>query len=163
MRREVREEVGIELDCIDYFGSQPWPFPHGTRTPAWTVRASMSLVLERIGGMLVICVSTWIPTSAATPMMPRARVDRTIGHWTTFDAGRGCPFQCSFCTIINVQGRKSRYRTPDDVEAIARANAAQGVTRFFVTDDNYARNRFPPAADHYQAYVELDDRSPQVL
>jgi NAD+ diphosphatase len=29
VRREVREEVGIELDCIDYFGSQPWPFPHG--------------------------------------------------------------------------------------------------------------------------------------
>ena len=22
--------------------------------------------------------------------------------------GRGCPFECSFCTIINVQGRKSR-------------------------------------------------------
>jgi NAD+ diphosphatase len=29
VRREVREEVGIELDRIDYFGSQPWPFPHG--------------------------------------------------------------------------------------------------------------------------------------
>ena len=63
------------------------------------------------------------------------------GHYTSFDAGRGCPFQCSFCTIINVQGRKSRYRTADDVEAIVRANAAQGVTRFFVTDDNFARNR----------------------
>ena len=51
------------------------------------------------------------------------------------------PFQCSFCTIINVQGRKSRYRTADDVEAIVRANADQGITRFFVTDDNFARNR----------------------
>jgi radical SAM superfamily enzyme YgiQ (UPF0313 family) len=40
-----------------------------------------------------------------------------------------------------VQGRISRYRTADDVEAIVRANAAQGVTRFFVTDDNFARNR----------------------
>ena len=29
VRREVREEVGIEIDRIDYFGSQPWPFPHG--------------------------------------------------------------------------------------------------------------------------------------
>jgi NAD+ diphosphatase len=29
VRREVREEVGFELDRIDYFGSQPWPFPHG--------------------------------------------------------------------------------------------------------------------------------------
>ena len=29
VRREAREEVGIELAHIDYFGSQPWPFPHG--------------------------------------------------------------------------------------------------------------------------------------
>jgi NAD+ diphosphatase len=28
VRREVREEVGIEVDDISYFGSQPWPFPH---------------------------------------------------------------------------------------------------------------------------------------
>ncbi len=26
--REIREEVGIEVDRITYFGSQPWPFPH---------------------------------------------------------------------------------------------------------------------------------------
>jgi NAD+ diphosphatase len=29
VRREVHEEVGIEIGQIDYFGSQPWPFPHG--------------------------------------------------------------------------------------------------------------------------------------
>jgi NAD+ diphosphatase len=28
VRREVREEAGIEVDHIRYFGSQPWPFPH---------------------------------------------------------------------------------------------------------------------------------------
>ena len=79
--------------------------------------------------------------AAALPILPREVVTRVAGHYTSFDAGRGCPFQCSFCTIINVQGRKSRYRTADDVEAIVRANAAQGITRFFVTDDNFARNR----------------------
>jgi len=26
--REVREEVGIEVHNLRYFGSQPWPFPH---------------------------------------------------------------------------------------------------------------------------------------
>src|SRR6202161_1370683 len=79
--------------------------------------------------------------AAAIPVLPRPVVTKVAGHYTSFDAGRGCPFQCSFCTIINVQGRKSRYRTADDVEAVVRANAAQGVTRFFVTDDNFARNR----------------------
>jgi hypothetical protein len=82
------------------------------------------------------------PMEAATyPILPRKVVTRVAGHYSSFDAGRGCPFQCSFCTIINVQGRKSRYRTADDVEGIVRSNAAQGVTRFFVTDDNFARNK----------------------
>jgi radical SAM superfamily enzyme YgiQ (UPF0313 family) len=78
--------------------------------------------------------------AAGLPVLPRWAVTRVAGHYASFDAGRGCPFQCSFCTIINVQGRKSRYRTADDVEGIVRANAAQGITRFFVTDDNFARN-----------------------
>ena len=59
---------------------------------------------------------------------------------TSFDAGRGCPFQCSFCTIINVQGRKSRWRNADDVEKIIRANVEQGIKSFFITDDNFVRN-----------------------
>src|SRR5262249_24833971 len=69
---------------------------------------------------------------ATLPILPRHVVTRVAGHYSSFDAGRGCPFQCSFCTIINVQGRKSRYRTADDVEAIVRANAKQNITRFFV-------------------------------
>jgi hypothetical protein len=75
------------------------------------------------------------------PILPKSRISRTLGSLTTFDAGRGCPFQCSFCTIINVQGRVSRRRTADDVEAIVRQNAAQGIHSFFITDDNFARNK----------------------
>ena len=76
-----------------------------------------------------------------TPYLPLKYAARTLDKHTSFDAGRGCPFQCSFCTIINVQGRKSRHRSPDDVEAILRGNLAQGVKRFFITDDNFARNK----------------------
>jgi Radical SAM superfamily len=78
---------------------------------------------------------------APIPILSPASIKRTAGVVTSFDAGRGCPFQCSFCTIINVQGRKSRYRTPDDIEAIIRANIAQGIDHFFITDDNLARNK----------------------
>jgi NAD+ diphosphatase len=28
VEREVKEEVGISVHNIRYFGSQPWPFPH---------------------------------------------------------------------------------------------------------------------------------------
>jgi radical SAM superfamily enzyme YgiQ (UPF0313 family) len=75
------------------------------------------------------------------PIIPHQQIKRVIGHTTSFDAGRGCPFQCSFCTIINVQGRKSRRRTADDIEAVIRRNVAQGIYAFFITDDNFARNR----------------------
>ena len=75
------------------------------------------------------------------PYLPRRLVQRYDGVLSSFDAGRGCPFQCSFCTIINVQGRKSRYRSGDDIERIVRQNAAQGISRFFITDDNFARNK----------------------
>jgi len=95
--------------------------------------------------------------AAVFPILPRSVVTRVAGHYSSFDAGRGCPFQCSFCTIINVQGRKSRYRTPDDVEAIVRANVAQGITRFFVTDDNFARNRnWEPLLDRLIELRECD-------
>jgi radical SAM superfamily enzyme YgiQ (UPF0313 family) len=77
----------------------------------------------------------------ATPLLPAERVHLTAGATTSFDAGRGCPFACSFCTIINVQGRKSRRRSPSDIEKIVRANVAQGLHSFFITDDNFARNK----------------------
>ena len=102
--------------------------------------------------------------AATLPILPRWAVTRVAGHYTSFDAGRGCPFQCSFCTIINVQGRKSRYRTPDDVEAIVRANAAQGITRFFVTDDNFARNKnWEPILDRLIELREQHDFNIKLL
>ena len=75
------------------------------------------------------------------PILPRHVVSRVVGQMTTFDAGRGCPFECSFCTIINVQGRKSRWRTADDIEAIIRENHRRGLSCYFITDDDFARNR----------------------
>ena len=77
----------------------------------------------------------------AVPFLPRRYVARTLGLSASFDAGRGCPYQCSFCTIINVQGRKSRYRSADDVEHLVRLNWRHGVHKFFITDDNFARNK----------------------
>jgi radical SAM superfamily enzyme YgiQ (UPF0313 family) len=79
--------------------------------------------------------------STPVPVLPKRYLQRTYNLMTSFDAGRGCPFQCSFCTIINVQGRKSRGRAPDDIERLIRLNLAQGVSWFFITDDNFARNK----------------------
>ena len=94
--------------------------------------------------------------SQPTPILPPAHLRRTIQSLASFDAGRGCPYQCSFCTIINVQGRKSRGRTADDVERTIREHWAHGIRHFFITDDNLARNKdWEPIFDRI---IELRER-----
>jgi hypothetical protein len=98
------------------------------------------------------------------PVLPKRFLTRTYNLMTSFDAGRGCPFECSFCTIINVQGRKSRRRTPDDVEKLIRQNLAQGVSWFFITDDNFARNKdWEPIFDRIIAVREDVKGTPRDL
>jgi radical SAM superfamily enzyme YgiQ (UPF0313 family) len=63
-------------------------------------------------------------------------------NFGTLDCGRGCPFECTFCTIINVQGRKMRFRSADHIaDAIRRNYHKSGITFYFFTDDNFARNK----------------------
>jgi radical SAM superfamily enzyme YgiQ (UPF0313 family) len=93
---------------------------------------------------------------APTTFLPAERLRRYSPPIGSFDAGRGCPFQCSFCTIINVQGRKSRYRSADDVEHLLRVSLGNGVYRFFITDDDFARNRnWEPILDRI---IEMRER-----
>jgi radical SAM superfamily enzyme YgiQ (UPF0313 family) len=63
-------------------------------------------------------------------------------NFGTLDCGRGCPFECTFCTIINVQGRKMRYRSAEHIaEAVRHNYHHHGISFYFFTDDNFARNK----------------------
>ncbi len=46
VRREVREETGIEVANLRYFGSQPWPFPHSVRVAFTAEHAGGELTLD---------------------------------------------------------------------------------------------------------------------
>ncbi len=78
---------------------------------------------------------------ATLPVLPQSDLEGRLSGRASFDSGRGCPYDCSFCTIINVQGRKSRYRTADDIEKVLRDHYALGIKKFFITDDNFGRNK----------------------
>ena len=80
-------------------------------------------------------------SNTAIPFIPAERGRLTAGLTASFDAGRGCPFTCSFCTIINVQGHKSRQRSIESIERIIRFNVRQGLNLFFISDDDFARNK----------------------
>ena len=51
-----------------------------------------------------------LPVISATTMRHFAR-----SSFGTVETSRGCPFSCSFCTIINVQGRTMRERSPEGI------------------------------------------------
>ena len=78
--------------------------------------------------------------------LPRASA-KTMKHFAypsfaTADTSRGCPFACTFCTIINVQGRKMRERSPASIAAMMRRNYLDhGLSFYFFTDDNFARKK----------------------
>jgi radical SAM superfamily enzyme YgiQ (UPF0313 family) len=66
-----------------------------------------------------------------------------VSNFGTIDCSRGCPFNCSFCSIISVQGRKMRERSPDALVRTLRENYRKSrVNFYFFTDDNFARNGY---------------------
>lgn len=76
-----------------------------------------------------------------TPRLTKADLEGFASPYSTIDTGRGCVFNCDFCTIINVQGRTMRCREPGQVVDFVRRNYHDaGVIHSFFTDDNIARN-----------------------
>jgi radical SAM superfamily enzyme YgiQ (UPF0313 family) len=76
------------------------------------------------------------------PIIDKKYLHRFItSNFGTIDCSRGCPFNCSFCTIINVQGREMRVRSPQMLVDTLRENyRIHHINFYFFTDDNFARN-----------------------
>jgi radical SAM superfamily enzyme YgiQ (UPF0313 family) len=54
---------------------------------------------------------------------------------------RGCPFQCEFCDIIVVFGRRPRLKTSKQVIAELEELRAYGLSNVFIVDDNLIGNK----------------------
>lgn len=77
VRREVREEVGIEVDTIRYFGSQPWPFPNSLMIAFTCRHAGGEIVLEEEE----MADAGWYSTNNLPPIPPKISIARQLIDW----------------------------------------------------------------------------------
>ena len=54
---------------------------------------------------------------------------------------RGCPFQCEFCDIIVIFGRRPRVKEPDQLVAELDDMRRAGFHSAFIVDDNFIGNK----------------------
>jgi radical SAM superfamily enzyme YgiQ (UPF0313 family) len=54
---------------------------------------------------------------------------------------RGCPFGCRFCSVIQMFGRKYRFKSIDRIINEIKAVASKKVNHIFFIDDNFAANK----------------------
>jgi len=76
--------------------------------------------------------------------IPRPRYDHLkIDRYATgaLQYSRGCPFQCEFCDIIVIFGRKPRVKDPDQLVAELEDMRQAGFHSVFIVDDNFIGNK----------------------
>ena len=82
------------------------------------------------------------PDVTQTPIPRFDLLDLDAYMAVTVQFSRGCPFQCEFCDIITLFGRKPRTKTPQQMLAEFEVLYQMGWHRYiFVVDDNFIGNK----------------------
>jgi NAD+ diphosphatase len=77
VRREIKEEVGIDVNNIKYFGSQPWPFPNSLMLGFTADWAGGDLVLDA----KEISDAGWFTANNMPEVPPKISIAREIIDW----------------------------------------------------------------------------------
>jgi radical SAM superfamily enzyme YgiQ (UPF0313 family) len=79
-------------------------------------------------------------TSSPTPRFDL--LDLSDYGYINIQYSRGCPFNCEFCDIIELYGRKPRVKTPRQLTKELDTIKALGYTgEIFIVDDNFIGNK----------------------
>jgi radical SAM superfamily enzyme YgiQ (UPF0313 family) len=93
-------------------------------------------------GRVVLEAPAGFPDMGAVPVPRFDLLDLSKYVSMSVQYSRGCPFQCEFCDVIEIFGRKPRVKTPeqviDEFEAIHRLGYRGTL---FVVDDNFIGNK----------------------
>lgn len=65
-----------------------------------------------------------------------------LSYMHPVSTSRGCPFDCRFCSVIHMFGRKYRFKSVGAaIEEIKNVMAPEHKTRIFFVDDNFTANK----------------------
>ncbi len=82
------------------------------------------------------------PDVTSTPIPRFDLLDLTVYNEMSVQFSRGCPFQCEFCDIIVLYGRKPRTKSPAQLIAELQSLYDLGWRRsIFIVDDNFIGNK----------------------
>ena len=77
VRREIREEVGISVKNIRYFGSQPWPFPNSLMIGFVADYAAGEIAVDRSE----IMEAAWFSANHLPKIPPKMSIARRLIDW----------------------------------------------------------------------------------
>jgi len=72
------------------------------------------------------------PDFSTTPGLERAM------KYVPISTSRGCPYNCRFCSVTQMFGRRYRFRSAENILEEVRYHLLHGRHKFFFTDDNFA-------------------------
>ena len=125
--------------------------PYPTSLPEATLAAGCDYVVRGEGENTVPLLleamrtgQTGVIETAEKPDLTTSPIPRfdllQLDDYATFSVqtSRGCPFDCEFCDVVNLFGRKPRHKTPQQVIAELETLYRLGATgNMFFCDDNF--------------------------
>jgi radical SAM superfamily enzyme YgiQ (UPF0313 family) len=129
--------------------------PYPTSVPQDILEAGADFLVRGEGETTIPrWLAAWRAGETHGVIEPDGRPDMSLSPVPRFDllnlddyiivgvqTSRGCPFNCEFCDIVNLYGRKPRYKSPDQVLAELETLYNLGWRReVFICDDNFIGN-----------------------
>jgi radical SAM superfamily enzyme YgiQ (UPF0313 family) len=129
--------------------------PYPTSVPQEILEAGADFLVRGEGETTIpLWLAAWRAGETHGVIEPDGRPEMSLSPVPRFDllnlddyiivgvqTSRGCPFNCEFCDIVNLYGRKPRYKSPDQVLAELETLFNLGWRReVFICDDNFIGN-----------------------
>jgi radical SAM superfamily enzyme YgiQ (UPF0313 family) len=97
---------------------------------------------QRSGSRVILEAPQSYPEMTTVPVPRFDLLDLSNYASVSVQYSRGCPFQCEFCDVIEIFGRKPRVKSPEQVvEELATIHRLGYKGTLFFVDDNFIGNR----------------------